>query len=265
MSNTSKTALITGATSGIGYELAKLFAQDKYNLFITGREQQELDSKASEFKQTYGVEVTTFARDLSKNEEVFSLCQDISSKNTQIDVLVNDAGQGLFGKFQDTDINRELEIVNLNIGATLILTKHVLKQMIQRNEGKILNLASIASKIPGPWQSVYHGTKAFILSFSEAIREELKETNITVTALMPGATDTDFFNKADMQSSKSVQDKSSMSDPADVAKDGYEAMMAGDDKVISGFKNKAQIAATNLMPDAMVAHNVNEQQKPVGE
>src|SRR4051812_33557268 len=135
--------------------------------------------------------------------------------------------------------------------------------MINRNEGKILNLASIASKLPGPWQSVYHGTKAFVLSFSEAIREELKDTNITVTALMPGVTDTDFFNKAGMQRSKAVEDKDSMADPADVAKDGYEALMSGDDKVISGFKNKAIIGAANLAPDSTVAHMMNEMQKPV--
>lgn len=134
--------------------------------------------------------------------------------------------------------------------------------MIMRNEGKILNLASIASKTPGPWQSVYHGTKAFVYSFSEAIRYELKDNNITVTALLPGATDTDFFNKADMQESTIVQDKSSLSDPADVAKDGYEALMAGKDKVISGFKNKAMIGMSNLMPDTAVAAMMDIQQKP---
>ena len=133
------------------------------------------------------------------------------------------------------------------------------------NSGKILNLASIASKVPGPWQSVYHGTKAFVLSFTEAIREELKDTDITITALMPGVTATDFFNKADMQSSKAVQDPEAMSDPADVAKDGFDALMSGDDKVISGLKNKMQIAMSNVTPDAVVAHQMAEQQKPVEE
>lgn len=135
--------------------------------------------------------------------------------------------------------------------------------MVARNEGKILQLASIASVTPGPWQSVYHGTKAFILSFSEAIREELKDTNITVTALLPGATDTDFFNKADMQNSKIVQDKSSLSNPADVAQDGFDALMAGDDKVTSGFKNKMMVGMSNVMPETTVAHMMNEQQRPV--
>jgi short-subunit dehydrogenase len=132
-----------------------------------------------------------------------------------------------------------------------------------RGEGRILNLGSVAGKIPGPWQAVYHATKAFVLSFTTAIREELKDSGITFTALMPGATDTDFFNKAGMQESKAVQDKESLSNPADVAKDGYDALMAGDDRVISGFKNKVQVNMSNLMPDSSVAHTMYEQQQPV--
>lgn len=259
-----KYALITGATSGIGYELAKLFAQDQYNLVLVSRDQQELDAKAQEFEQ-FGVEVTTISKDLFKREDAFSLYDDVKSKGIEIDVLVNDAGQGVYGKFQDTEIDRELNIIDLNIASVIILTKCFLKDMVAKNSGKILNLASIASKTPGPWQSVYHGTKAFVLSFTEAIREELKDTEITITALMPGATDTDFFNKADMQESKAVQDPDALSDAADVAKDGYEALMAGKDKVISGFKNKVQINMSNIMPDSMVAHQMNEQQKPVSE
>jgi short-subunit dehydrogenase len=264
MATENKYALITGATSGIGYELAKLFAKDQYNLVIVSRDQQELERRAEEFRQ-HGVEVISIARDLFNREESFALYDEVRNRGIQINVLVNDAGQGLYGKFQDTDIQRELNIIELNISSLVILTKCFLKEMVQRNEGKILNLASIASKVPGPWQSVYHGTKAFVLSFSEAIREELRETNITVTALMPGVTDTDFFNKADMQSSKAVQDESKMADPADVARDGYEALMAGKDKVISGIKNKLQVGMSNLMPDSTVAHQMNEQQKPASQ
>lgn len=259
-----KYALITGATSGIGYELAKLFAADKYNLVIVSRNQQELDNKAAELKQ-HGIEVVTIAKDLFNRQEAFDLYDEVKAQGIQIDVLVNDAGQGLYGEFKDTDINRELQIIDLNIASTVILTKQFLKDMVLRNDGKILNLASIASKVPGPWQSVYHGTKAFVLSFTEAIREELKDTNITVTALLPGATDTDFFNKAEMQDSKVVQDKSSLSNPADVAKDGYEALQANKDKVISGLKNKLQIAMSNITPDETVAHMMDEQQKPVNK
>jgi len=262
MSENKNYALITGATSGIGFELAKLFAADQYNLIIVSRNQQELDAKATELRQQ-GVEVITIAKDLFERQAAFDLYDEVKAKGLQVDVLVNDAGQGLYGEFKDTDIERELKIIDLNIASLVILTKQFLQDMVARNDGKILQLASIAGKVPGPWQSVYHGTKAFVLSFTEAIREELKDTNITITALMPGATDTDFFNKAEMENSKAVQDKSSLSTAADVAKDGYDALQGDKDKVISGFKNKVQIAMTNLTPDSTVAHLMNEQQKPV--
>ncbi|WP_288434104.1 SDR family oxidoreductase [uncultured Deinococcus sp.] len=262
MANNNKYALITGGTSGIGRELAKIFAREHYNLILVARNEQELNTCAAEFRQG-GVEVITLAKDLFNRDEVFAVYDEVKAKGIQVDVLVNDAGQGYYGEFKDTDINRELDIIQLNISATVILTKCFLKDMVARNEGKILQLASIASVTPGPWQSVYHGTKAFILSFSEAIREELKDTNVTVTALLPGATDTDFFNKADMQNSKIVQDKSSLSDPADVAQDGFDALMAGDDKVTSGLKNKMMVGMSNVMPETTVAHMMNEQQKPV--
>jgi short-subunit dehydrogenase len=262
MSNSGKYALITGATSGIGYELALLFAQDQYNLVILSRDQQQLEAKAQELRQ-HGVEVIPIARDLFNREEAMSVYDEVKSQGIEIDVLVNDAGQGVYGLFKDNELDRELDIIELNISAGVILTKHFLKDMVARNSGKILNLASIASKTPGPWQAVYHGTKAFVLSFSEALREELKETDITVTALLPGVTDTDFFNKADMNTSKAVQDESSKADPAGVAKDGYEALMAGKDKVISGLKNKIQMGLSSVMPDPVVAHNMNEMQKPV--
>jgi len=261
MSENKNYALITGATSGIGFELAKLFAADQYNLIIVSRNQQELDANAAELRQQ-GVEVITIAKDLFERQAAFDLYNEVKAKGLQVDVLVNDAGQGLYGEFKDTDIERELKIIDLNIASLVILTKQFLQDMVARNDGKILQLASIASKVPGPWQSVYHGTKAFVLSFTEAIREELKDTNITVTALMPGATDTEFFDTAGMQDSKIVQDKSSLSNAADVAKDGYDALQGDKDKVISGFKNKVQIAMTNLTPDNIAAHLMNEQQKP---
>lgn len=264
MDNKGKFALITGATSGIGLELAKLFAKDGFNLVISARDFTELEETRALLVES-GVEVITIAKDLFDREQAFALYADIKQRGIEIDVLVNNAGQGVYGKFDNTDIDRELRIIDLNIASLVILTKCFLADMIARNSGKILNLASIASKLPGPWQAVYHGTKAFVLSFTEAVREETKDTNITLTALMPGVTDTDFFNKADMQESKAVQDEDDMADPADVARDGYEALMAGKDKVISGFKNKMQIAMANVTPDSMVAHQLNEQQKPVSE
>jgi short-subunit dehydrogenase len=262
MENNQKYALITGATSGIGFEFAKLFAHHNYNLVIVARSQEALDNTAIELEQ-FGVDVIKIAKDLFKKEEAYSLCEEVKTAGIDIDVLINDAGQGLYGQFKDTDLERELDIIQLNIGATVILTKHFLKDMIARNEGRILNLGSIAGKLPGPWQSIYHGTKAFILSFTAAIREELKDTNVTVTALLPGVTDTDFFNKAEMNDSKMVQDKDSMSDPADVAKDGYDALMAGEGRVISGLKNKVQVNMNNLVPDSVVAKEMYAMQQPV--
>jgi len=255
-------ALITGATSGIGYELAKLFVKDNYNLVIVSRDQADLDAKASEFRAS-GAEVIAISKDLFNREEAFSLLDELRNSGIQVDVLVNNAGQGVYGLFQNNDLERELAIVDLNIASTVILTKHFVKEMAARNSGKILNLASIASTVPGPWQAVYHGTKAFVLSFTEALRSELIDTEITVTALLPGVTDTDFFNKADMEASKAIQDKDDMADPADVAKDGYEALMSGKDKVVSGFKNKIQVAMSNVMPDTVLTEQMKKQQEPV--
>lgn len=261
MSNNKNYALITGATEGIGYELAKLFAADGYNLIIVARHEQDLEKKASEFRQQ-GVDVVPIAKDLFVRNDVFELCEELQLRNIQVDVLVNNAGQGVYGLFKDTELDRELDIVNLNIVSTIILTKHFVKQMIARNHGKILNLASIASKTPGPWQAVYHGTKAFVYTFTQGLRHELKDFDISVTALLPGATDTDFFKKADMEESKIVQE-SSLADPADVAKDGYNALMSGKDKVVSGMKNKAMVGMANILPDTAAAAMMDKQQQPV--
>ena len=260
MSNMEKYALITGATSGIGYELAKLFAKDHYNLVIVARNEQELNNCANEMKMQYGINVIPIAKDLFKRESPFEIYEEVKSRGLQIDVLVNDAGQGQYGMFKDTDINRELDIVQLNIGAYITLTKCFLKDMVDRKEGRILNVASIAGKMPGPYQSVYHGTKAFVQSWSEALRSELQDSGVTITSLLPGATDTDFFNKAQMQDSKILEQN--LSDPADVAKDGYEALMAGKDMIVSGMKNKVQVAMSNITPDSMSADMMKKQQEP---
>lgn len=262
MENNQKYALITGGSAGIGLELAKLFAADKYNLVLVALEEQELANAAAQLRQQ-GVEVITMAKDLFDRQNAFAVYDEVKSMGIQIDVLVNDAGQGAYGLFKDNDLERELRIIDLNIASLVILTKLFVQDMVTRNEGKILNLASIASQTPGPWQAVYHATKAFVLSFSEGIRYELKDHNITVTALQPGATDTDFFAKADMLDAKIVQDKSSLSDPADVAKDGYEALMAGTDKVVSGFKNKAMMTMSNVTPETTLAGMMDQMQKPV--
>lgn len=254
-------ALVTGGSMGIGYELAKLLANDGYNLILVARNEGALGHVASEFKGQYGIDVITISKDLFDYENAFALHEEISGRGIQVDILVNNAGQGEYGEFKDTDIRRELDIIHLNISSLVVLTKLFLQDMLLRGSGRILNLSSVASKVPGPWQSVYHGTKAFVQSFTEAVRSEVKETGITVTALLPGATATDFFNKADMNESKIVEE-GELASPADVAKDGYEALMNGDDMVVSGFKNKVQVAMSNITPDAKAADKMKKQQAP---
>lgn len=264
MNKKNEYVLVTGATSGIGYELAKQFAKNGYDLVMVARNHDELKAKADEFK-SFGINVITIAKNLFIEEDAYSLYSELKLNGISPSILVNDAGQGVYGKFQDTDLHREVDIVNLNIVSVLILTKMFLKDRLPKGSGKILNLASIASKAPGPWHSVYHGTKAFILSWSEAIREELKDTGITVTALLPGPTDTDFFNKADMNESKILEDKDNLASPEEVAIDGFNALMNGDDKVVSGLKNKLTVAMSNIATDSMAAHRMAEMQKPVNE
>ncbi|SHE40409.1 SDR family NAD(P)-dependent oxidoreductase [Chryseobacterium takakiae] len=264
MNKKNEYVLVTGATSGIGYELAKQFAKNGYDLVMVARNHDELKAKADEFK-SFGINVITIAKNLFIEEDAYSLYSELKLNGISPSILVNDAGQGVYGKFQDTDLHREVDIVNLNIVSVLILTKMFVKDRLPKGSGKILNLASIASKAPGPWHSVYHGTKAFILSWSEAIREELKDTGITVTALLPGPTDTDFFNKAGMNESKILEDKDNLSSPEEVAIDGFNALMNGDDKVVSGLKNKLTVAMSNIATDSMAAHRMGEMQKPVNE
>lgn len=258
--NTNNYALITGATQGIGYELAKLFAEDGYNLVMVARTEEDLQQRAKEFTQQYGINVITIAKDLIQPKAAFEVYEEVKSKGITIDVLVNDAGQGQYGLFAESDINRLQDIIQLNIISLTVLTHAFLKDMIAKDKGRILQLASVASELPGPWQAVYHATKAYVLHLTEVIINEIKDTNVTMTALQPGATDTDFFRKADMLNSKVMDSK--LADPAKVAKDGYDALMKGDDKVVSGMKNKINVVMSNIMPDTVVAEQLNQMQKP---
>ena len=255
--------MITGATSGIGYELAKLFAKDGYNLVIVSRTREDLERTADELKKTYNVEVVPLAKDLFEEKAASELYDIVKAKGMSIDILVNDAGQGEYGLFVESDLEKQLRIIQLNIASLVTLTYLFLKQMVAKGDGKILNLSSLASRTPGPWQAVYHGTKAFVQSFTEAVREEVKESGVTITALLPGVTDTDFFHKAHMEASKIVQDEDKMSDPADVARDGYEALMKGEDMVISGARNKVQAAVSAVTPDSRLAAKQKKGQAPV--
>src|SRR6187200_3432676 len=171
---TNKTyTLITGGTSGIGYELAKIFASNGHNLILVSRDEADLTITRNELLEL-GVEVLIISKDLFDKQSPFDLYNEICEKGYDVDILVNNAGQGQYGEFSETDIDRELDIIQLNISTVVALTKLFLKDMLQRGEGKILNVSSVASKVPGPLQSVYHATKAFVQSFTEAVRNEVK-------------------------------------------------------------------------------------------
>jgi len=250
--NQNKTALVTGATSGIGHELTKLLAKDKYNLVIVSRSEDELNDMAAMLQKENGIKVTVIAKDLFEPSAAEELYNEVKAKGIVVNILVNDAGQGVYGKFAETDLQSELDIIQLNVSSLVVLTKLFLKDMIARKEGKILQLASMVSRISSPLMAVYAGTKAFVFNFTQSLINEVEGTGVTITALQPGATDTDFFNKAGAENSKVVQD-GELGDPADVAKDGYDAMMAGESKIVSGMKNKVQAAMANLTPDQVLA------------
>src|SRR5258705_2232306 len=258
---TNKTyTLITGGTSGIGYELAKIFATNGHNLILVSRDEADLTITRNELLES-GIDVQIISKDLFDRQSPFDLYNEISEKGYDVEILVNNAGQGQYGEFSDTNIYRELSIIQLNISSLVVLTKLFLQDMLKKERGKILNLSSIASKTPGPLNSVYHGTKAFVQSFTQAIATEVKDKGITVTALLPGATDTDFFNKADMQQSKMVKE-GKLADAKTVAKEGYDALMRGDQMIVSGgLKNKVKVAMSNVLSDKAAAKKMHKEHK----
>lgn len=252
--------LITGATSGIGYELANVFAENGYHLVISARDEGALQKTAAGLSGKYRVNVVPVAKDLFRRQAPFELYEEISGKGITLDILVNNAGQGLYGRFVDTDIQRELDMLQLNMGACIVLTKLFLRDAVTRRRGKILNVSSIAGKVPGPYQAVYHATKAFIHSFTEAVRAEVDGLGITITSLLPGPTDTDFFHKAHMENLKILDGK--LENPAKVARDGFNALMDGEDMIISGAKNKAQVMMSKFTSDSAAAKMTLRQQQP---
>ncbi|HJS53098.1 MAG TPA: SDR family oxidoreductase [Chitinophagaceae bacterium] len=260
----SKTyTLITGGTSGIGYELAKIFAGNGHNLILVSRDEADLTITRNELLES-GVDVKIISKDLFERQSPFELYDEVCRQGYRVDILVNNAGQGQFGEFSETNIYRELSIIQLNISSLVVLTKLFLQDMLKSGSGKILNLSSIASKTPGPLNSVYHGTKAFVQSFTQAIATEVKDKGITVTALLPGATDTDFFNKANMQQSKIVKE-GKLETAKKVARKGYDALMRGEQMVVSGFKNKVKVALSNVLSDKAASKNMKKEQEPVGQ
>lgn len=256
--NSAQTALITGASNGIGYELAKCFAKDGFNLVLVARHQADLEAVAKELTSENNIRAYTIVADLMNRESAFHVYEQVRKEGIAIDVLVNNAGQGVWGAFTGTNLNDELDIIELNIVSVVILTKLFLKEMVARDSGKVLNVASVASKAPHPYLCVYAATKAFVYHFTQGLINELQDSKVTMTALIPGPTDTDFFNKAGMQTTV-VAMEGDLADPADVAKDGYEALMNGENRVISGLKNKMQVAMGNFMTDQMSAEQVRKQ------
>lgn len=253
--NSSKTALITGASSGIGFELTRLFARDGYRLVLAALPTDQIQEAESRLRSEFpNVQLDFFAVDLSYREGAEYLKQLL--RNRQIDVLVNDAGFGGHGKFAETDLEKELSMVNLNISTLLSLTKMVLPEMIRRGEGRILQLGSVAAFTPNPLLAVYGATKAFVRMFTEAVQNEIEGTGVTMTLLCPPATETNFFSVANMEHTKEVQEgraKGGLRHAADVARDGYEALMAGTARVMSGPEAKMQPFLASIMSDAALA------------
>jgi len=259
--NRNRYALVTGATSGIGYEICRLLAADSYNLILVARNTERLQKVTDDLKQEFSIEVTPLAKDLFLPQAAQEIYEEVQKMGVQVDVLVNDAGQGQWGAFADTELQRDLDIIQLNITSLVALTKYFLRDMIARNEGKILQLGSEAGTTPAPLFAVYAATKAFVLSFSAALANELKDTNITITALLPGATDTDFFHKAEQEETV-VYQETQLADPQEVAKDGYEALKKGESKIISGAKTKMHVFMSDLLGTKLGAANMKRQMKP---
>jgi uncharacterized protein len=256
MQASGQLAVVTGASTGIGLELARLCAAEGFDLLIAADE-PEIEQVAASLRR-FGREVEAVQADLATTEGVDQLYA--ATKGRQVDALLANAGRGLGRAFLDQDFGKIRAVIDTNITGTVYLIHKVGNDMRRRNSGRILITGSIAGFIPGSFQAVYNGTKAFLNSFSFALREELKDTNITVTCLMPGATDTSFFERADMMDTAvGIADKD---DPADVAKTGVEAMMRGDGDVVSGLKNKVQSAIANVTPAGMLAKQHRKQAAP---
>ncbi|MFL5462768.1 MAG: SDR family NAD(P)-dependent oxidoreductase [Gemmatimonadaceae bacterium] len=255
-----KTALITGGSGGIGLELAKVLARKGFDLVLVARQRDTLEAAAGQLEGIHEVKVTAFAADLRRRESPEAIFDFLHNENIPVEILVNNAGFGLGGEFADTDLTRELEMIQVNIAALTHLTKLFLPAMIKRHSGHILNVASTAAFQPGPLMAVYYATKAYVLSFSEALAEELRNSGVSVTALCPGPTRTDFAATAEMTNSR-LFTAFGAADAADVAEYGVDAMMHGRRVAIPGIKNKIIAQANRFAPrtvSAKVARMIQE-------
>jgi short-subunit dehydrogenase len=249
-------AVVTGASTGIGYELARCCAQNGFDLIVAADE-SEIEDAANDFS-IYGGDVVAVEADLATIEGVEKLYA--ATKGRSVDALLANAGRGLGDGFLDQDFNEVIRVIDTNVTGTLYLIQRIGRDMRERNAGRILITGSIAGFTPGAFQAVYHGTKAFIDSFAFALRNELKDTDMTVTCLMPGATETEFFDRAGLQDTKIGQ--ADKDNPADVAEIGFKAMMNGDGDVVAGWQNKIESAVANVTPAAVLAERTRKQYEP---
>jgi short-subunit dehydrogenase len=253
-------AVVTGASSGIGFELAKVLAEEGFDLLIAA-EDAELTTALEQLKGS-GANVEAQRVDLATEAGVIELYRQIQNTGRPVDVLALNAGIGAGGAFAtETQLTDELTLIDLNVRSTVHLCKLVVADMVERDEGRILFTSSIASTMPGAFQAVYNASKSFVQSFALAIRNELKDTGIAVTSLMPGATETEFFERAEMEDTEVGAGEKD--DPAEVARQGFDALMAGKERVVAGaFKNKAQVAASRVLSDSVKAEKHREMAEP---
>lgn len=247
----NETALVTGATSGIGHAFARLLARERYDLVLVARRADVLDGIRMDLERAFPIRVKVIAADLSRPDAARGVFDELEREKLAPDVLINNAGFGLFGTFTETDGEAETRMIGLNIVALTDLTKLVLKGMSERGRGKILNVASTAAFRSGPLMAVYCATKAYVLSFSEAIAEELKGTGVTVTALCPGPTVSGFAHEAGLRRSRSIGLRRLLS-PEAVAEYGYRSMMKGKPVAIPGLTNKMVVSTLRFLPPSMV-------------
>ncbi|MBI3967434.1 MAG: SDR family oxidoreductase [Chloroflexi bacterium] len=253
--------LITGASSGIGAELARVFAEHGYDLVLVARREAELAALGRQLAASHGVDFHVIPADLADPVAPGQLVDTLRERGLTIDILVNNAGYGLHGAFAQTDLDTELRMIQLNVTALTHLTKLLLPGMLARRRGRVLNVASTASFMPGPFMAVYYATKAYVLSFSEAIANELQGTNVTVTALCPGPTHTGFAAAASANRMQLFTGPRVM-DAATVARIGFAALMRGRRVVIPGFRNRWLIRAAGLLPRSLVLQITRRLQAP---
>ena len=254
------TALITGASNGIGLELAKIHASKGDNLVLVARNKQKLDELKHELESAHNIKVYTIGKDLSLPNAAKDVYDETKRQNISIDYLINNAGFGDFGMFAETDWNKELQMINLNITALTHFTKLYLQDMVKRRNGKIMNVASTAAFQPGPTMAVYFATKAYVLNFSEAVNNEVSDKNITVTALCPGPTESGFQAAAALEDSKLFKGKNIPSSKT-VAEFGYRSMMSGKTVAIHGLVNSILANAIRIMPRALVVKVTRKMQE----